>query len=198
VPVAELVPLPPEGLDAASLLDRWRSLPPMNVAVIFLDTFADPSALPEHPDITFTLAGLSVGTLVTGDQRERAVRQAHLQLAESSFRALPFDAAAARRFGGVAASLRQAGRKPAIRAYDALIAAESARCGMIGGRREDGQQGAIVTRRFTRRLPPCPSYRDALISCFRRGARVPRRVGVVSMVGGLVVMRRAVADRVAA
>ncbi len=45
------------------------------------------------------------------------------QLAESSFRALPFDAAAARRFGWVAANLRQAGRKPAAQAYDALIAA---------------------------------------------------------------------------
>ncbi len=92
--------------------------------VILLDRLAEPSALPEHPEITaITLAELSVGPLVTEDQRERAVRQAHLQLAESSFRALPFDAAAARRFGGVAANLRQAGRKPVARAYDALIAA---------------------------------------------------------------------------
>ncbi len=30
VPVAELVPLPPEGLDAASLLARWHALPPMD------------------------------------------------------------------------------------------------------------------------------------------------------------------------
>ena len=36
---------------------------------------------------------------------------------------LAFDAAAARAFGRVAASLRAAGRKPAARAYDALIAA---------------------------------------------------------------------------
>ena len=92
--------------------------------VILLDRLGDASALPEHPEITtITLAELSVGPLVTDDQRERAVRQAHLQLAESSFRALPFDAAAARRFGWVAANLRQAGRKPAARAYDALIAA---------------------------------------------------------------------------
>lgn len=35
----------------------------------------------------------------------------------------PFDAAAARAFGRVAASLRSAGRKPTVRAYDALIAA---------------------------------------------------------------------------
>ena len=30
VPVAELVPLPPKGLDATTLLARWRSLPPMD------------------------------------------------------------------------------------------------------------------------------------------------------------------------
>ena len=35
----------------------------------------------------------------------------------------PIDAAAARSFGQVAASLRRAGRKPAARAYDAMIAA---------------------------------------------------------------------------
>ncbi|WP_308128113.1 type II toxin-antitoxin system prevent-host-death family antitoxin [Modestobacter italicus] len=37
--------------------------------------------------------------------------------------ALAFDAGAARPFGRVAASLRSAGRKPAVRAYDALTAA---------------------------------------------------------------------------
>jgi predicted nucleic acid-binding protein len=37
--------------------------------------------------------------------------------------ALPFDAAAARAVGQVAASLRRAGRKTAARAYDAMIAA---------------------------------------------------------------------------
>jgi predicted nucleic acid-binding protein len=102
--------------DASGILDTNT--------VILLDRLTDPLALPEHPLITaITLAELSVGPLVTDDPRERAARQAHLQLAESSFRPLPFDAAAARRFGGVAASLRQAGRKPAARAYDALIAA---------------------------------------------------------------------------
>jgi prevent-host-death family protein len=37
VPVAELVPLPPEGRDAASLLARWRGLPPMDVAAFRSD-----------------------------------------------------------------------------------------------------------------------------------------------------------------
>lgn len=57
------------------------------------------------------------------DEHERAARQAHLQQAEADFDPLPFDAAAARAFGRVAASLRRAGRKPAARAYDAMIAA---------------------------------------------------------------------------
>lgn len=45
VPVAELVPLPPEGLDAASLLARWRSLPSMDVAAFRadIDRVLDPS-----------------------------------------------------------------------------------------------------------------------------------------------------------
>jgi len=70
-----------------------------------------------------TLAELSVGPLVARDERERAARQAHLQQAEADFEPLPFDAAAARAFGRVAASLRQADRKPAARSYDAMIAA---------------------------------------------------------------------------
>jgi predicted nucleic acid-binding protein len=42
---------------------------------------------------------------------------------EANFDPLPFDAAAARAFGRVAASLRRAGRTTSARAYDALIAA---------------------------------------------------------------------------
>jgi tRNA(fMet)-specific endonuclease VapC len=84
----------------------------------------DPSVLPEEPLITtITLAELSVGPLVATTARERAIRQAHLQQAEADFVPLPFDEAAARTFGQVAAALRRAGRKPAARAYDAMIAA---------------------------------------------------------------------------
>jgi predicted nucleic acid-binding protein len=92
--------------------------------VIRLGEIGDPSALPLEPQITaVTLAELSVGPLVAGDDAERAARQAHLQQAEADFDPLPFDAAAARAFGQVAASLRRTGRKPAARAYDAMIAA---------------------------------------------------------------------------
>ena len=92
--------------------------------VIMLGRLDDPAVLPEEPLITaITLAELTVGPLVATSDQERAARQAHLQQAESDFDALPFDASAARAFGRVAASLRQAGRKTTARSYDAMIAA---------------------------------------------------------------------------
>jgi len=92
--------------------------------VILLPRLADPDLLPAEPVISaVTLAELSVGPLVATSVDEQARRQAHLQQAEADFEPLPFDAAAARAFGQVAAALRRAGRKPAARAYDAMIAA---------------------------------------------------------------------------
>lgn len=93
-------------------------------AVILLPELDDPSALPEEPVITaVTLAEMSVGPLIAKDDATRAARQAQLQQAEADFVPLPFDAAAARAFGRVAASLRRSGRKTSARAYDAMIAA---------------------------------------------------------------------------
>lgn len=92
--------------------------------LILLGRIEAVDTLPTEPLITsITLAELSVGPLVAATDVERAARQAHVQQAEASFDPLPFDAAAARSFGQVAASLRRAGRKPAARAYDAMIAA---------------------------------------------------------------------------
>jgi predicted nucleic acid-binding protein len=92
--------------------------------VIQLSRLRDPSALPDVPRITaITLAELAVGPLVATTDTERAARQAHLQQAEADFEPIAFDAPAARAFGRVAASLRRGGRKPAARAFDALIAA---------------------------------------------------------------------------
>jgi len=92
--------------------------------LLLLPLLQDPAALPAEPLLsTITLAELSVGPLVARTESERAARQAHLQQAEADFDPLPFDAAAARAFGQVAASLRRAGRKPAARSYDAMIAA---------------------------------------------------------------------------
>ena len=92
--------------------------------LILLPQLHDAAALPHEPLIaTITLAELSVGPLVAGTEEQRAARQAHLQQAEADFEPLPFDAAAARAFGQVAAALRPAGRKPSARSYDAMIAA---------------------------------------------------------------------------
>jgi predicted nucleic acid-binding protein len=92
--------------------------------LILLSRLRDVAGLPEEPMITaVTLAELSVGPLVAADEKEQAARQAVLQGAESDFEPISFDANAARAFGQVAASLRRAGRKPAARAFDAMIAA---------------------------------------------------------------------------
>lgn len=101
--------------DPAGLLDTS--------AVLLLPRLRDPGQLPERAYIsTITLAEMSVGPLVTSDEAERVRRQVQVQQAEADFDPLPFDAAAARAFGQVAASLRRTGRKPAARAFDALIA----------------------------------------------------------------------------
>jgi predicted nucleic acid-binding protein len=92
--------------------------------VILLERITDVLSLPEEPMITaVTLAELSVGPLVAANPQEQAIRQLRLQQAEADFRPLPFDAAAARSFGRVAASLHRGGRKSSARAFDAMIAA---------------------------------------------------------------------------
>ena len=84
----------------------------------------DPNDLPNEPVVSVvTIAELSVGPLVTDDEAERSARMAHLQQAEADFDPIAFDSSAARAFGRVAADLRHHGRKPAARAFDALIAA---------------------------------------------------------------------------
>jgi len=92
--------------------------------LILLPRFPNADQLPDEPMISaVTLAELSVGPLVARTKRERAARQAHVQQAEADFEPIPFDAAAARSFGQVAASLHSAGRKTSARAFDAMIAA---------------------------------------------------------------------------
>lgn len=93
-------------------------------ALLALRGLSDPTLLPDVALISaITLAELTVGPLAASDQTERARRLAHLQQAEADFDPLPFDAPAARAFGLVAAAYRRSGRKPAARAFDALIAA---------------------------------------------------------------------------
>lgn len=94
--------------------------------VILLGDISDPTELPDESVISaITLAELSVGPHVAQDDAERSARQQHVQQAEADFDVVPFDGECARAFGGVAAALRASGRKPAARAYDALIAASA-------------------------------------------------------------------------
>ena len=106
--------------------------------VILLGSIADPARIPHEPFLSpVSLAELSVGPLVTDDEDERAARQAHLQQAEADFDPLPFDAAAARALGGVAASLRRAGRKTTARSYDAMTAATASALPLYTGNPSD-------------------------------------------------------------
>ena len=99
--------------------------------LILLGRITAIDALPDAAFITaVTLAELSVGPLVATTDEDRLTRQAHLQAAEADFDPLPFDAAAARAFGGVASSLRRNGRKATARAYDAMIAATAIAAGL--------------------------------------------------------------------
>jgi toxin FitB len=74
-----------------------------------------------------TLAELSQGPHLTNDESERAVRVERLQQIEASFRVpLPFDVAAARRYGSLVARVVAAGRQPKPRRIDLMIAATAA------------------------------------------------------------------------
>ncbi|HWT94982.1 MAG TPA: type II toxin-antitoxin system VapC family toxin [Solirubrobacteraceae bacterium] len=92
--------------------------------VIALET-VDPAVLPRELAVSaVTLAELAAGPHATGDAAERARRQDRLQRVEATFDPLPFDAAAARAYGRVYASVVAAGRKArGRRAVDLLIAA---------------------------------------------------------------------------
>ena len=73
---------------------------------------------------TVTLAELAAGPHAVTDPEERARRQERLQLAETTFEAIPVDARVARAYGRLYATAVAAGRKArGRRALDLLIAA---------------------------------------------------------------------------
>lgn len=91
--------------------------------VIDLDQIG-PAALPLEVAVTsITMAELAAGPHATNNATERAKRQDRLQRAEAAFDPLPFDAAAARAYGRIYASVVAQGRKArGARAVDLLIA----------------------------------------------------------------------------
>lgn len=105
--------------------------------------------LPATPSISaVTLAELSAGPVAAKTPQEMALRQVRLQNAEADLVALPFDAAAARAFGQVAAAHRAAGRRAEARAFDALIAATALSRGLplytVNPRDFEGIAGLVV------------------------------------------------------
>src|SRR5664280_1831281 len=80
--------------------------------VIDLPAIAD-HLLPAESAITaVTLSDLAPGPHAAADPIQRSIRQELLQWAEATFDALPFDIAAARRYGRVYALVRAARRQP--------------------------------------------------------------------------------------
>lgn len=99
--------------------------------VIDLETI-ESDALPVEVAISaVTLAELAAGPHVNADPEERARRQDRLQRAEATFEVVPFDAAAARAYGMVYATVLAAGRKArGRRALDLLIGATALAAGL--------------------------------------------------------------------
>lgn len=83
------------------------------------------AALPAEISISaVSIAELAAGPHAGTDPEERARRQAHLQVIETTFDPLPFDSACARAYGRVYAAVVHAGRKArGSRAIDLMIAA---------------------------------------------------------------------------
>jgi predicted nucleic acid-binding protein len=81
-------------------------------------------ALPDDMAISaITAAELAAGPHLAANPREAAKRQLRLQEVESSLAPIPFDAAAVRSYGLVAAAVISEGRQPRGRFADLLIAA---------------------------------------------------------------------------
>lgn len=82
------------------------------------------AALPDELAISaVSAAELAAGPLLAANPVEAAKRQSRLQEIEAWFEPIPFDAAAARSYGLVAAAALGKGRHPRARFVDLLIAA---------------------------------------------------------------------------
>lgn len=96
----------------------------LDTSVVIDLAVISPDLLPTAAAITaVTMAELAAGPHATEDVVERAVRQQRAQWAEATFTALPFDAACARNYGLLFATVRRRGRQPRRRFADLLIAA---------------------------------------------------------------------------
>lgn len=91
----------------------------------YIDLHAlDPAVLPEIPELTaITMAELHQGVAMASDGLVRATRTEKLGAAIVDFEPLPFDAAAATRYGTLVALTLATNRDPKPRRMDLMIAA---------------------------------------------------------------------------
>ena len=94
-----------------------------SVVIDWYDPAVRATLLDEVAISAVTAAELAAGPLLAGDPVEAAKRQARLQEVEAKFEPIPFDAAAARSYGLVAAAALRKGPHPRNRFADLLIAA---------------------------------------------------------------------------
>jgi predicted nucleic acid-binding protein len=92
----------------------------------------DPNHLPVELTVSaVTLAELAAGPHAAADPAERARRQDLLQRTEANFSPVPFDAAAARAYGRIYATVLHGGQKArGRRAIDLLIAGTALAAGL--------------------------------------------------------------------
>jgi predicted nucleic acid-binding protein len=99
----------------------------LDTSVIAALRLYDRSEFPDTVLVTaITLGELSYGPHATDDPVKRAGRVGILQHVEATFDPLPYDPAAARLYGQIAAAVRAAGREPRKRSSDLMIAATAA------------------------------------------------------------------------
>lgn len=99
---------------------------------VYIDlALLNPADLPAVPELTaITLAELHQGVSMARDPVSRAARLEVLGAAMADFEPLPFDAAAAARYGTLVTLTLAAGRQPRPRRIDLMIAAVASAHGL--------------------------------------------------------------------
>jgi predicted nucleic acid-binding protein len=94
---------------------------------------------------TVTLGELAAGLHTARNATELSIRIMRLQLAESSFEPLPFDASAARCYGHLTSLVIAAGQSPRPRRLDLMIAATALANELPLYTRNAGELDAVMT-----------------------------------------------------
>lgn len=93
--------------------------------IVILQSALNPAELPSDEMFVcaITMAELEVGPHLAADPAEEARRLRTLRKVQAAFEPIPFDGSAAEAYGRIVAAVVLAGRKPARRKNDLMIAA---------------------------------------------------------------------------